>query len=500
MMNKHDFVAVLLRINLMIRSTFVAACLFFFLVFISNETKAQKKKYFITSSQALEDIRWLTDFIYDVHIDPFALIDEHEFNQHIHELIEDIQNMEQISRFQFYSKIVPLVYSINDIHISLELPFRLNDYYKSRNYFLDISVALIDNNLYAFNIDNETKNLWSRVKSINQISDTAIISLLQKHSVSEGYNLFTKNAYIQCYFKYLLPQVMEIFKVNTIEHSPFNTQTTVSSIVEATTQLQPHVCEGNNPISNYYNITFYDSIETAFIKISSFGHETNEIFNDFLIFVFDQVHQRGVKHLILDMRNNQGGYADRGEVLLSYLISHETPYIHNIVFKRSKLADDIYNHQSKNSSFFKRLMILPELHKLEDKPFGTYDTVYYSNIYPQDLAFAGNLYVLINGQSISTTGLVCNSLRKHRGALFIGEPGGFTPQGTFGQPLPFTLPNSKITGFISTIRFNSNADFFIGKEPFIPDIIVSKTIEDLINNRDPVLEKTLIIIRKKYSH
>jgi C-terminal processing protease CtpA/Prc len=141
--------------------------------------------------------------------------------------------------------------------------------------------------------------------------------------------------------------------------------------------------------------------------------------------------------------------------------------------------------------------VLDELMKLENSSYGTYDTVYYGNIKPHGFVFSGKLYILMNGLSVSTTGLVCNSLRLHRGALFIGEPGGFTPQGTFGQAIRFTLPNSGIAGYMSTIRFNSTNDFIIDSIPFMPDIHVNETIEDILEGRDPVLEKTLEIIRRK---
>jgi len=59
------------------------------------------------------------------------------------------------------------------------------------------------------------------------------------------------------------------------------------------------------------------------------------------------------------------------------------------------------------------------------------------------------------------------------------------------------LPNSRINGYMSTIRFNSNNDFTVGTDPFLPDIQVFETQKDIVEENDPVLEQTLNIIRNK---
>jgi len=50
---------------------------------------------------------------------------------------------------------------------------------------------------------------------------------------------------------------------------------------------------------------------------------------------------------------------------------------------------------------------------------------------------------------------------------------------------------------MSTIRFNSNNDFTVGTDPFLPDIQVFETQKDIVEENDPVLEQTLNIIRNK---
>jgi hypothetical protein len=133
---------------------------------------------------------------------------------------------------------------------------------------------------------------------------------------------------------------------------------------------------------------------------------------------------------------------------------------------------------------------------LESMPYGIFDTVFYAGSKPAPQhVFLGRVYVLINGMSISTTGLFCNSLRKHRGAVFVGQAGGFTTGGTYGQVLPFRLKHSGITGYMSTIRFVSDKEVVRDTLPFYPDIYVIETIHDIISKRDAALERTLEFIK-----
>ncbi len=468
-------------------------------LFILSQSYGQNsKKAELTSEQAIEDIEWLIGFMEDVHIDPWAIISKDSLQNAFNHVRQQIESQGTISRSKFYTLILPAFHQLKDIHISLFLPSKYNDYVKSRKYFILLKIRIVEDML--INIDKKSNQLpfGARILSINGFSDSLIISTFRASSPSEGYNKFTKTRIVENSFAELFPLLFQIEKENIIQYVPFDsdeTQTVTIKGMKPARNFYKSVYNQKN--LNYHEVILYDSLKAALIKIPSFSDDGPTAYDNYLRFAFSTIQKAGTEHLILDFRGNEGGYAERGEVLLSYLIAEETPYVTNIIFKKSKMADEIFNQQSMDSPLLKRMYVLSELLKMKTRAYGTYDTVYYRHAQPHENAFHGKLYVLIDGMSISTTGLVCNSLRVHRGAVFIGEPGGFTSGGTFGQVIRFVLPNSRINGYMSTIRFNSNNDFTVGTDPFLPDIQVFETQKDIVEENDPVLEQTLNIIRNK---
>jgi hypothetical protein len=460
--------------------------------------QAQKYQASLTSQQAIEDIEWLKNFIADVHIDPFKLYPENDWREKLDNLIEKFSNQNTVNVSKLFVDVLPVFHNIQDIHMSLFLYPARNDYLLDKNHYLVLNIRIFENALYSVCTTCSNIPVGSRIVSINQIPDHEIIRILRSVSPSDGANIMTKNRIAERNFIELFPLIFPVYESNTIEILPPESDSVVS--VSYAGIILPKGIAGYSDHSiskNYHEVVLYDSLKTALLTVPSFSTGSKSDFSDFLQFAFGEIRKRSIENLIIDLRNNEGGYAERGEILLSYLIPEETTFFSNIVFKKSRMADEIFNEQSRNSRFLKRMYVLSELMRMDKNPYGTYDTVYYRKVKPAKHVFTGKIYVLINGLSVSTTGLLCNSLRENRGAAFIGEPGGFTPQGTFGQVISFTLPNSKISGFISTIRFNSGDDFTIDTIPFMPDVLVFETIDDAIFNHDPVLNKTIEIIRTK---
>lgn len=474
----------------------LSVCLFF-LSFLTI-AHAQKRDAPLSAQYAIEDVQWLERFIFDVHINVGALYPDSVLHQTFQNLIDSISGIQKISRVELYTSLLPVFHLINDIHLSMYLPKKQNEYVKNKGYFLLLPVRIIDNGLFVAKTKKSSIPFGARIVRINGIPDSVIIRKMQSTSPSDGDNIYSKNRIAEKNFIELFPLFFSVQKTNRVEWIRYNSLDTVSTDVPGTKKINQLLqSTESSAYTNYHKITFYRSLSTVKIDVSSFSVDNSEDYKEFLRWVFYTLYEEDIDNLIIDLRNNEGGYAERGEQLLSYLIPQETPYITSIIFKKSQMADEIFNKQSKNSPILKRMYVLSELLDMKNQPYGTYDTVFYETTQPEEFHFEGNIYVLINGLSVSTTGLFCNSLRTHRGAVFIGEPGGFTPQGTFGQAIGFKLPHSKITGYMSTIRFNSTDSSAIMTQPFVPDVLVIETQEDIVLGRDPALNRTLEIIARK---
>lgn len=113
-------------------------------------------------------------------------------------------------------------------------------------------------------------------------------------------------------------------------------------------------------------------------------------------------------------------------------------------------------------------------------------------------AFKGNLYFLMNGASFSAaTSVLAKTLDAGMGT-FIGEASGSAYWGDFaGHFKTITLPNSRLQVRIPLKKMThaviaDRANGFTVE----PDFTITRSYDDLISNRDYVLDYTLRLIRQ----
>jgi hypothetical protein len=102
------------------------------------------------------------------------------------------------------------------------------------------------------------------------------------------------------------------------------------------------------------------------------------------------------------------------------------------------------------------------------------------------LHFEGNLFVLVNGKCLSTTGHLISLLKYHTQAKFIGEePGSSYLCNDFSTQIK--LPNSGIEANIPRTTFITAVEGFDDKLPFPVDYLVEIKVQDILNNKDNYL-------------
>ena len=119
---------------------------------------------------------------------------------------------------------------------------------------------------------------------------------------------------------------------------------------------------------------------------------------------------------------------------------------------------------------------------------------------PKENVFKGSIYVLTDGLTFSSAADMASSIKKTTEATFIGEESGGVFEGpTGGISIVVQLPNSRIMVRISP---NIHIGYMYHKHPVgrgvIPDYPVKYTIEDLLQKRDPVMEKAEELILWDY--
>jgi len=262
------------------------------------------------------------------------------------------------------------------------------------------------------------------------------------------------------------------------------------------------------PVDNYTNWTeakntgrlplyFLNNSSTALFTAKTFEYEDTLLYKK----AFEQIHRKGIKNLILDMRHNTGGDVRIAIQLLSYLA--DGPY-HIINDAKSRIPNPALNHFGKyfdtsrttgfNQGFAPGNKEGAWYHINTKSVFG--------KIYgPMPLSktdhFNGNLLVLIDGATFSSGALFTASLKaQRRNAKFIGRETAGAEEGCNGMTIQkLTLPNTKISVAFPWMRVVSAAQKSTFGHGIMPDSEVDYSPEDIVSKRDRDLETALSLVK-----
>ncbi len=193
-----------------------------------------------------------------------------------------------------------------------------------------------------------------------------------------------------------------------------------------------------NNISAYVD---YDG-STAIITVTRFDNDTGALVRK--IVNGDEFTNKKIKKVILDLRDNGGGYVSAAKDLLSLWLDGEI----------------ILNQKSTN--------------------FG--DDTTYSNRGQATLADTSTV-VLVNGSTASASEIVAGALQDHKKATILGET-------TFGKGVVQTLLDLSNGAMlkVTTARWYTPNGTSINGDGITPDLEVERTYEDINLSRDPQLD------------
>lgn len=193
-------------------------------------------------------------------------------------------------------------------------------------------------------------------------------------------------------------------------------------------------------INNVSAYVTYDG-STAIITVTRFDNDTGTLVQNI---VKNEFEEKGVKKVILDLRNNGGGYVSAAKDLLSLWIDGEPVLIQ----KSNNLADETTRANRGQA-------------KLSDMP-----TV-----------------VLINGSTASASEIVAGALKDYGKATVLGE----TSYGKGVVQTLLDLPENTLLK-VTTARWYTPKGNSINGEGIKPDIEVELTYDDANHSRDPQLD------------
>jgi carboxyl-terminal processing protease len=189
--------------------------------------------------------------------------------------------------------------------------------------------------------------------------------------------------------------------------------------------------------------------QIAYLSITHFNEETWSEFKD----IAQVIVRADPQGLIVDLRNNPGGYLDTAVKIAGYWIADEVA-----VFSKDSSGKETEYHASGKGE----LSHLPTI-------------------------------VLVNQGSASASEILAGALQDYDHAVILGEQ-------TFGkgsvQELESLFDGSALK--LTVANWYTPLGRFISEEGIVPDIKVELTEEDFINEQDPQLERAQSILAEKF--
>ena len=373
---------------------------------------------------------------------------------------------------------------------------------QKKRTFLPFSFDIKDDRLFVVRNNSTDSSLvaGTEVLAIDGHSASKILRTLRKYFPGDGYTENFKNATMEAgFFDEYYWDVFgdkEVYQF-TIKDTLENVRMVSPRLRTRQRRPQTYLSkeeEIKQRLNRMRNLTYPENLSaTAILQINSFSYDEFESFQMYHEATFKEIEKKGIRNLIIDLRQNSGGNHEIALDLMRYLA--DTTFIltakgESPVWKPSFIEN--IEGQSENQSFTTRMVKKSESGEYlfnapsvgKNKPYDQY-------------RFKGNLYVLTSGQTFSAASNFVASLKAQRKTTLIGRETGGGEAGCNG-------------GIISTVVFpetNIRLQFphfrilTAMKTPnlgrgVIPNYEINYTTIQKANKQDLDLEKTFDLIRK----
>ncbi len=379
-----------------------------------------------------------------------------------------------------------------------------------------VLIKFIDGKFYS-DTDDFGIPVGSEIISIDNKSSQIILNDMLKYAPSDGFNLTKKHLQIEKEFGILHYYEYGIKESYSVKYSTPDGVDKITDIASKSFEsIGNRYPSRNSHFALYHQdvnrveyfknriagkwpfVYFIDSINTAVLTVNSFGLDPKE-FKSKLIDLFREIKKEKAESLIIDIRQNVGGYRINAITLFSFLTSK--PFKQRIF---ESAITDVLPHEkylvhtlSDYTEFFK--MYFNSAKKEDGRWILTEDHLQ-AEMVPYKKTFNGNAYVLIGGNTFSAASAFALSAKNSQNITLVGEETGGAYYFHTGQfSALYELPNSKIMvrlPFVKIDKYVSDKSVPKGSG-ILPDKEVTLTIEDLVKGTDSQLDYVVKLICKK---
>lgn len=409
-----------------------------------------------SKKQYIEDLDELAKTLIETHPRPYEFTSKEDFWKTVEKQKSKISDSTTFSEFIWYCS--PIIANIGCSHTSLGY-FNQEDRILPITLRFPIEAKLIDDKLYISDplTNKDILDAGIEIFSINGIPFQEIKGEIYKHIASQAKNNSFKRQLFNSYFTAYIPYSLDFPNKYEIVIKGKEKPIKLKQLSEY--KYKPRI-NSNSDCQDNLCLKIFNENDTALLTIRSFafyGAEKFEIYKSFIDESFKEINSKKIKHLIIDLRMNNGGPSDASIYLLKYLEKEPFRYF----------AEDSDGTDYKNIT----------------------------NPFPS--AYTGKTYVLIDGEGTSTTGHFLSIVKQKNIATLIGEEAGSNFICTANQKRGVKLSNTGITYSVAQNTYFTTTQNYPKDSGILPDHNIVQSIQDFLNNQDTVLNYTIELIRNE---
>ena len=470
--------------------------------FLSTQLCAQKKVNYdqqLSIKELTDDLNLLRTELEEKHPALYYYTDKESMDDIFQSIEQSIQ--EEQSVLEFFRKIQFLNGHIKDAHTVIFTPSSYINSLTSELKRFPFRTYTDNNKIYILEnyVANSEIVLGSEILEINETPIREIVDQLSKAMHRDGHN--------QTYLTYLLDKYFALFyaiqigcpEVYTIKIQ--EPEGTINTINVDALPYEDMLAQGlEKRIKELESIpTYREEIvdQSMILSLQSFTPEyikkaTGKGYKKLFKEAFQKIHDQKIQRLVIDIRNNPGGWPEVADEFLSHLIPYK--FTHDKLDKAriNKIENKPYYVQNEYIKHFNR-------QRFKEKKDGFHEVKFLiKSKKPKSKIFKGEIIVLINAACGSQSGAFAGLIEEHLDATFIGEETGANKKIMCGgDVLTVELPNSQIRANIPLRQIEINTQAINNGHGVKPDIQLRPSITEKMKGDDVVLERALEVKLKR---
>lgn len=436
-------------------------CIFLFVCFFAIVSSAQK----IAPQDLKADFTLLRDTLQKIHPGIYRYKSKQEIDRIFDSCYASIKDSMQVT--EFFALINFAIAAMEDGHSNCRMPRDVMNKYIDKEKIFPAVLLFIHSKPFIYCCKQNERLAGTELVSIDNQPMDKVMKRLFAYIPSDGNIQSRKDWEMNENFPFLyniLYGAKDSFEVKV--------KTTSGEIIttQLTADLYKHfICPSPFPRPSRYLTLEYKPGNVAILTVktflSEFVKQTGGDFKIFLDSAFDDIKEKKVKQLVIDIRNNQGGNDENGAILYTYIASKPFRYYASLESVQGKFPDSAH----------------PNL-KMQ---------------YPSANAYHGKLYILANGRSFSASAEFAAIVKTNERGVFVGEEAGGGYYGnTSGDDVFVTLPASKLSARIPMVKYTMAVKNLGSTYRGIkPDYVIYPTIKNIIEKDDEQLANTIKLVK-----